>query len=121
MNRFANRDQAGPMYSRVGNGAGAIKTSERTFPYMTGGTANLGRQLFKGAAWTMTMRLALRLIGLVSTIILARLPRTDGFRFGRDGDGDLRRPREHEQLQLRRGRSSTTSRPAGNTTTPSGR
>ena len=36
-------------------------------------TANLGRQMAKGAARMVAMRVAIRAIGLVSTVILARL------------------------------------------------
>ncbi len=40
---------------------------------MTEDTANLGRQMARGAAWMVAMRFAIRAIGLVSIVILARL------------------------------------------------
>ena len=40
---------------------------------MTDATSGLGRRMAKGAAWTILMRLSIRSIGLVSTVILARL------------------------------------------------
>lgn len=40
---------------------------------MTQSSANIGRKMAKGAAWMVGMRFAMRGIGLVSTLILARL------------------------------------------------
>ena len=40
---------------------------------MSGDTPSLGRQMAKGAAWTVSTRFAIRAIGLVSIVILARL------------------------------------------------
>ncbi len=40
---------------------------------MSTDTAHIGRRMAKGAAWTVSMRLAIRSLGLVSTVILARL------------------------------------------------
>ena len=40
---------------------------------MTEDTASIGRQMAKGAAWLVSMRFAIRVIGLVSMLILARL------------------------------------------------
>ena len=40
---------------------------------MTKDTTSLGHQMAKGAAWMVSMRFAIRAIGLVSIVILARL------------------------------------------------
>ena len=36
-------------------------------------SADIGRRMAKGASWTVGSRMAIRLLGFVSTIILARL------------------------------------------------
>ena len=46
---------------------------------MTEDTANLGRQMAKGAAWMVAMRWSIRGIGIVSVVILARLLAPDDF------------------------------------------
>jgi len=42
-------------------------------PPPPGEAAGVGRKMAKGAAWTVFMRLSIRMIGLISTVILARL------------------------------------------------
>ena len=46
---------------------------------MTESGARIGREMVKGTAWMITMRIAQRLTSLVSTIILARLLVPDDF------------------------------------------
>jgi O-antigen/teichoic acid export membrane protein len=48
-------------------------------PAGTPATASIGREMAKGAAWMVLMRLAIRGIGLISTVVLARLLVPDDF------------------------------------------